>query len=49
MRKILRNMAKVNMKKKGMRQICKKNKNRESWFSKNWRDYVPKNRKVRRA
>lgn len=39
-RTLARNRAKNNCKKRGMVKICKKNRNRESWFSKNWRDWV---------
>lgn len=40
MRKLARNVAKVNMKKRGMVQFCKHNRNNPSFFSKHWREYV---------
>ena len=44
-RRLKRNVAKNRMKKKGLRKICKNEKdllgNRHgSWFADNWRDYV---------
>lgn len=39
MRKLKRLMAKYNMKKKGIRQICKK-KGGSSFFANNWKEYV---------
>ena len=40
MRKLKRRVAKVNMKKRGLVQICKKDRNGSSYFAKNWRDWV---------
>lgn len=40
LRKIARNMAKVNMKKRGFTKICKHEKGRDSYFSNRWRDFV---------
>lgn len=37
LRRLSRNVAKVNMKKEGMRQICK---GRPSFFSLRWREYA---------
>lgn len=43
LRKLKRNVAKVNMKRAGMRKICKKDvKQYDSWFSINWRDWIQK-------
>ena len=36
-RRMARTVAKINMKKKGMRQICK---GRPSFFSLHWREYA---------
>ena len=44
MRKLKRSVAKANMKKKGLRQICKKERRLDShlpsYFALNWHDYV---------
>jgi hypothetical protein len=40
MRKILRNIARAKMKKAGIRQMNKKQKDGRSYFSKRWRDYA---------
>lgn len=37
---LARNVAKVNMKKKGMVQFCKRSRNNPSYFSQHWREYV---------
>ena len=39
-RKLARTVAKNQMKKKGMVQICKDKKQNGSYFSKHWRDHV---------
>lgn len=40
MRKLARGVAKVNMKKKGMVQVCKHSRNTRSYFAQHWREYV---------
>ena len=40
MRKLARNMAKVNMKKRGFTKICKHEKGDRSYFARRWRDFV---------
>ena len=43
-RRIARNVAKANMKKAGMKQVCKKDRHdgTRSYFGVYWRDYVKK-------
>lgn len=44
LRSAKRHIAKVEMKKAGLRRICSKigkRKNGRSWFSQHWREYVP--------
>mgnify|MGYP006916043107 CR=1 FL=1 len=40
MRKIKRNIAKVNMKKAGLSKICKKDFEGNSYFSIHWREFI---------
>lgn len=45
LRSIARNVAKVNMKKKGYTRINKKEENGHSFFSKHWREFVGRKHK----